>query len=90
MGIDSCADRFTQIINDVLDRHCCKRVNKSSNKPFKVKNKIWFDEKCRFLHTYYRNVLQSCNKDRNKYNRELSIKTRKEYNVCVVKTRDGT
>lgn len=25
VGFDSCADRFTQIINDVFDSHCCKR-----------------------------------------------------------------
>lgn len=51
VGIDSCVDRLTQIVNGEFDSHCCKRVNNSSNKPSKVKNKIWFDEKCGYLHT---------------------------------------
>lgn len=73
----------------MFDSHCCQRINNSSNKPSKVKNKVWFDEKCRYLHTYYinYNVLQAYTKDRNTYNRELLIKARKEYKVCVVKTR---
>lgn len=52
-------------------------LNSSSNKPYKVTNKIWFDKKCTlYLHTYCRNVLRAYNNDRNMYNRELLIKAR--------------
>lgn len=39
MGIDSCVDRFTQIINDVFDSIAVKEIITAATKPLELKAK---------------------------------------------------